>query len=409
MKVLMLGWELPPHYTGGMGVICLQLCRALAKNDVDIEFVLPFTAEFPNINFMKVNPALPQGVDEVLYNTGGSTYDNQLFTYIEKDGQKRGVKMHEHIDNYVKYVSNLVSYGEYDIIHAHDWLTFRAGLAAKQISGKPLFLHVHATEYDRCGGNSNGNPLIKDIEYVGFHMADRIIAISQRVKDTIVREYDIDPSKIEIVHNAMEFEYHEINEYASTYKYLEYMKSKGYKVVLNCGRLTIQKGLVNLMMAAKEVVEKRPKTLFVFVGGGEQYNELVQLSANLGIAKNVIMVGYLNGTGKAWRDAYRAADLFVMPSVSEPFGIAPIEAITYGAPVLISKQSGISEVLKNCFKVDFWDVHEMANQIYSIIEYPGIKETMYQNSSNELRNITWAKSANKLMKVYKNHAVGVGA
>lgn len=405
----MLGWELPPHYTGGMGIVCLQLCRALAKKGVDIEFILPFTADFPNIDFMKVNPALPDNVDEILYNSGGSTYDSQLYTYVGKTGETRGVKMHEHIDNYTKYVAKLVTLGEYDIIHAHDWLTFRAGLAAKQISGKPLFLHVHATQYDQSGGTSNGNPLIKDIEYVGFHMADKIIAISQRVKDTIVREYDVDPSKIEIVHNAMEFEYHEINESESTYKYLSFMKSKGYKIVVNCGRLTIQKGLTNLMRAAKEVVERRPKTLFVFVGGGEQYNELLQLSADLGIGKNVIMVGYLNGTGKEWRDAYRCADLFVMPSVSEPFGIAPIEAITYGTPVLISKQSGISEVLKNCFKVDFWDIKEMANQIYSIIEYPGISDTMLQNSCDELRELTWGKSAHKLVNVYENHLAGVAS
>jgi glycogen synthase len=410
MKVLMLGWELPPHYTGGMGIICLQLCRALAKKNVDIEFILPFTAEFPNIKFMKINPALPLGVDEVLHNSGGSTYDNQLFTYVQKDGSARGVKMPEHQDNYTKYVAKLVQIGEYDIIHAHDWLTFRAGLAAKRVSGKPLVLHVHATEYDRCGGNSNGNPLIKDIEYVGFHMADKIIAISERIKDTIIREYDIDPAKIEIVHNAMEFEDSELNESDNVYKYLELMRKKGYKVVLNSGRLTIQKGLTYLMQAAKLVIERNPKTLFVFVGGGEQYNELLQMAADLGISKNVIMVGYLNGTGKAWRDAYRCADLFVMPSVSEPFGLSPIEAIAYGAPVLISKQSGVSELLSNCFKVDFWDTREMANQIYSLISYPGLADTMYKNCAEELKKITWNHSADKLInQVYNRHVCGVAS
>jgi glycosyltransferase involved in cell wall biosynthesis len=410
MKVLMLGWELPPHHTGGMGVVCLQLCKALARQDVDIEFILPFTADFPKINFMKINPALPHNVDEVLHNSGGSTYDNQLFTYVHKDGSTRGVKMHEHQEAYVKYVSTLAQLGEYDIIHAHDWLTFRAGLAAKMISGKPLVLHVHATEYDRCGGSSNGNPLIKDIEYLGFHMADRIVAVSQRVKESISREYDIDPTKIEVVHNAMEFEEHELFESDnSIYKYLDYMKSKGNKVVLSAGRLTIQKGLTNLLQAAKLVVDRDPKVIFVFVGGGEQYNELLQLSADLGIAKNVIMIGPLNGTGKAWRDSFRSADLFVMPSVSEQFGITPIEAITYGIPVIISKQSGISELINNCFKVDFWDTNEMANQIYSILNYPGIADTMYRNSTDELHRITWSKSADKLIDVYNKHLSGVGA
>jgi glycosyltransferase involved in cell wall biosynthesis len=408
MKVLMLGWELPPHHTGGMGVVCLQLCRELAKNDVDIEFILPFSADFPNINFMTINPALPSNVDEILYDTGGSTYDSQYFTYVTKSGQRRGVKMAEHQDNYVSYVSKLVSLGEYDVIHAHDWLTFRAGLAAKHITGKPLVVHVHATEYDRCGGGS-GNPLIKEIEYLGLHIADRIIAISQHVKNTIVREYDIDASKIEIIHNAMEFEEHELAESDSAYQYLDYMRTKGYKVVLSAGRLTIQKGLTNLLHAARAVIDKDPKVLFVFVGGGEQYNELIQLSTELGIGKNVIMVGYLNGTGKAWRDAFRSADLFVMPSVSEPFGLTPFEAIAFGTPVLISKQSGISEVLKNCFKVDFWDTREMANKIYSLLDYPGIKQDMYQNSAQEIQDLTWGNSANKLINVYHKQLSSVAS
>ncbi|MBP6917244.1 glycosyltransferase family 4 protein [Candidatus Saccharibacteria bacterium] len=406
----MLGWELPPHHTGGMGVVCLQLCKALSKQNVDIEFILPFTADFPEIDFMKINPALPHNVYEVLFNAGGSTYDNQLFTYIHKDGTTRGVKMIEHQNAYVEYVTKLVKFGEYDIVHAHDWLTFRAGLAAKMLSGKPLILHVHATEYDRCGGSSNGNPLIKDIEFLGFSMADRIIAISQRIKNTIVREYGIDSSKIEIVHNAMEFQEHELNEPGgSIYRYLEYMKSSGYRVVLSAGRLTIQKGLTYLMQTAKLVIERDPKVLFVFVGGGEQYNELIQMSADLGISKNVIMVGHLNGTGRAWRDAFRSADLFVLPSVSEPFGITPIEAITYGSPVIISKQSGIAELLHNCFKTDFWDTNEMANQIYSLLNYRGLSETMFNNSRIELRNISWNKSAQKLVGVYNNHMCGVGA
>jgi glycosyltransferase involved in cell wall biosynthesis len=402
MKVLMLGWELPPHHTGGMGIVCYQLCKQLAKNNVDIEFILPFTAEFPNIDFMNINPALPDGVDKVLYNTGGSTYDSQYFTYVTSDGKTKGSDMHEHMDNYVSYVAKLVRIGEYDIIHAHDWLTFRAGIAAKQISGKPLIVHVHATEYDRCGGGY-GNPLIREVEYVGLHLADKVLAVSQSTKDTIVREYDIDPSKIEVVHNSMEFETHELQEKDSIYYYLEAMKDKGYKVVLSAGRLTIQKGLNNLLYAAKEVISRDPKVLFVIVGGGEQYYELIELSAHLGISKNVIMIGHLNGTGKAWRDAFRSADLFVMPSVSEPFGLTPFESITFGTPVLISKQAGVSEVLKNCLKVDFWDINELANKIYSVIENKGLQETMLINSKNELNRLTWGPSVNKLLEVYNNH------
>jgi len=398
MKILMLGWELPPHHTGGMGVVCLQLCKALASQSADIEFVLPYSADFPTINFMKVTPAMPTSVEEVLRQSGG-TYDSQYFSYLDARGNTRGVNMAEHQDNYVKYVSQLALLGEYDVIHAHDWLTFRAGLAAKHISGKPLIVHIHSTEFDRSGGNS-GNPLVREIEYLGLHLADKIIAVSQATKDIIVREYDIDPSRISVVHNAIEFNENELYETGSSYKYIEYMKTQGYKVILSAGRLTVQKGLTNLLHAAKEVVERNPKTLFLVVGSGEQYQELIRLAADLGISQNVIMVGYINGTGKQWRDAFRCADLFVMPSISEPFGLTPIEAITFGAPVLISKQTGVSEVLKNCFKVDFWDIHEMANQMCAAITYPNLKEEIYRNAQAELKKIAWNKSIDKIMDIY---------
>jgi glycogen(starch) synthase len=163
MKILMLGWELPPHYTGGMGLVCYQLCKHLANSGADIEFILPFTADFPNIDFMKINPALPLGVDQVLRQEGGGTYDSQYFTYVAKNGVVRGAHMNEHQQNYSDYVLKLVLYGEYDVIHAHDWLTLRAGLAAKQATGLPLIVHMHATEFDRAGGK-RGNPLIHEIE-----------------------------------------------------------------------------------------------------------------------------------------------------------------------------------------------------------------------------------------------------
>jgi len=404
MKVLMLGWELPPHYTGGMGLVCYQLCKQLASSGADIEFILPFTADFPHINFMKINPALPDGVDEVLRNAGGSTYDSQYFTYLSKDGTTRGAHMNEHQQHYTDYVLKLALYGSYDVIHAHDWLTMRAGIAAKQATGLPLIVHIHATEFDRAGGK-HGNPLIHEIEYIGLHLADRIVAVSEATKQTIIKHYDIPAEKIDVVHNAIEFEDKDLHEGDNLYPYLMEMKNHGYKVVLGAGRLTIQKGFMNLLAAMKEVVAYQPKALLLLIGGGELYHELIAKSAELGIAKNVIVVGYLNGTGKAWRDAFRAADLFVMPSISEPFGLTPFEALTFGAPVLITKQSGASEVLRNCLKVDFWDINEMANQICAVINNPPLAKTLFENGYQELKRLTWGPPTEKLLKIYDKQLV----
>jgi glycogen synthase len=411
MKILMLGWELPPHHTGGMGIICYQMCKQLANSGADIEFILPFTAEFPNINFMTINPALPDDVESVTSSIqgGGSTYDSQYFEYIMKDGSVKGIHMNEHQAKYAEYVSKLVKYGEYDVIHAHDWLTIRAGLAARQISGKPLIVHIHSTEYDRAGGR-HGNPMVREIEYIGLHLADKIIAVSDITKQTIVREYGIDSSKIEVVHNVMEFEPHELYENTENiYRYLESMKSQGYKIVLSAGRLTVQKGLYHLLDAMQKVVAKHPKTILLIVGSGEQYIELIERAADLGIGRNVVFSGHLNGTGKAWRDSFRVANLFVMPSVSEPFGITPFEALTYGTPALISKQSGAAEVLKNCLKIDFWDIDEMANSIASVLKNQDLEQTLTSNGQQELEHITWSKSIHKLMRQYELHVQGVAA
>ncbi|MCA9318733.1 glycosyltransferase family 4 protein [Candidatus Saccharibacteria bacterium] len=405
MKILMLGWELPPHHTGGMGVVCYQMCKELAQSGADIEFILPYTAEFPNIDFMTVNPALPEGVTEVIGSMAGSTYDSQYFTYVDNKGNSRGVQMHEHQSAYTQYVAKLARLNEYDVIHAHDWLTFRAALAAKQLTAKPLFVHVHATEFDRSGG-SYGNPLVREIEHMGLLLADKIFAISQATKDTIVREYNIDPAKIEIVHNAMELEESELHEDTSvnTFTYLQIMQGRGYKVILSAGRLTIQKGLIHLLEAFAKVVEKRPKTILLVVGSGEQYTELIEHSAVLGLSGNVIFTGRINGTGKTWRDAFRVANLFVMPSVSEPFGLTPFEALLQHTPALISKQSGASELLRNVLKLDYWDIEEMSNQILAVCNNSDLEITLAEEGSAELANITWKRSVQKMMHHYQLHA-----
>lgn len=397
MKVLMLGWELPPHNSGGLGVACFHMCKALAKQGVDIEFIVPYTAHHEGIDFMKINPALPLSAKAV--QKSGIAYDSFKYTY--HNGSSRIVDLFTHTDNYVTAVEEMAILGDFDIIHAHDWLTFRAAIRAKEISGKPLIAHVHATEFDRAGGKS-GNPMVHEIEYMGLLLADRIMAVSQLTKDIIVKEYDIPADKIEVVHNSIDVSTYNDLDSNNAYEYLEKMKQNGYRVVTNIGRLTVQKGLYNLLLAAKEVVARAPKTIFMIVGSGEQYLELLQLSADLGIARNVVFTDFQRG--KRLRDAFAVSDLFVMPSVSEPFGLTPLEAIGYGTPVLVSKQSGVAEVITNCLKVDFWDVNEMANQICSVVQHDALRDELHIQSYAEFMKLTWDAAASKLVSAYEYHA-----
>lgn len=398
----MLGWELPPHNSGGLGVACYQLCKALSKKNVDIEFVLPYSAEH-KIDFMKVTHAKPQGVEEIL--RAGGVYDSYKYTYV--DGTEKYLSVYEQQQVYESAVGKLAKYAQFDVIHAHDWLTFRAGVRAKMATGKPLIAHVHSIESDRAGKPGGGNPLVREIESLGFMMADEIIAVSQFTKESIVREYEIPADKIDVVHNSLDLEMVETLDDENVHRYLQEMRSKGYRVVVNIGRLTIQKGLTNLLHAAKSVIERAPKTLFLIVGSGDQYHELIELSADLGISQNVLFTGFQRG--KNWRDSFAIGDLFVMPSISEPFGLTPLEAAGYGTPSLISKQSGVAEVFDNALKVDFWDINEMANQITAVVQNDSLRDELHKNAYKEFERLSWHPAADKLLSWYKQHAVGAAA
>ena len=389
MRVLMLGWELPPHNSGGLGVACFQLCKSLAKNNVDIEFVLPYKTDQQN-DFMKIHSTTPMNYTKLKHHLNVYDGANYLSTHAVTSEQL----------NYENYVASKAQENEYDIIHAHDWLTFRAAMKAKQATNLPLIVHVHSIESDRSGGES-GNPMIRDIERLGLMMADKVIAVSQMTKESIAREYDIPLDKISVVHNSLDIDELDELDNDNVYEYIELLKSNGYKVVTNVGRLTIQKNITGLLYAAKDVVDILPKTLFLIVGDGDQYHELISLSAELGILQNVIFAGFQRG--KKWRDAFGIADLFVMPSVSEPFGITPLEAINYGTPSLISYQSGVSEIYKNCLKVDFWDKDEMVNKIVGFLRNEGLAKTMRQMATEEIMSMTWDKSAKATIKEYSKH------
>lgn len=394
MKVLMLGWELPPHNSGGLGVACYQLCQAMAHKGIDIEFVLPYTAQH-DITFMNVNHAS----ERIAHNSDGSAGAYASYRYLSVDESQVYDLFQQEIE-YQNKVETLADKVEFDIIHAHDWLTFRAALRAKQKSGKPLIVHVHSIESDRAGGN-RGNPLVRSIEELTFSLADQIVAVSEHTKSAIVREYGVPANDIDVIHNAIDAQSLTAVEDASLYQYLKLMKSCGYKIVVNVGRLTIQKNLPNLLRAAALVIKKEPQTIFLIVGNGEQREELIELSAQLGISRNVIFTGFLRG--QAWRESFVIGDLFVMPSVSEPFGLTPLEAVAYGTPALISKQSGVSEVLHNVLKVDYWDIDAMANQITAVIRSSGLRTHLAANAVVESHSITWHEPADRFIKMYARH------
>ena len=403
MKVLMLGWELPPHNSGGLGVACYQMCRALARRGVDIEFVLPYHADH-GIDFMRVTAALPQ--DAGMVQRSGIAYDSMMYYF--DDGRVAEYTISGQQQLYEGAIGRVVEGQQYDIIHAHDWLTFRAGLRARELLGRPLVLHVHSIESDRAGG-PGGNPLVRDIEDLAFHAADRIIAISNFTRRAIIRDYHIPADRITVVHNAMDCAdmIPAGPPEATTYRYLAALRAQGYRIVVNIGRLTIQKGLPNLLRAARLVIEKHARVMFLIVGSGEQYHELVELAAQLGIARHVIFTDFQRG--KAWRDAFAIGDLFVLPSVSEPFGLTPLEAIGYGTPALISKQSGVSEILHHALKVDHWDIAEMANQITAVVQQDVLRDELAANASRELEGISWMKAADRIRELYQQHAVAGAA
>ena len=400
----MLGWELPPHNSGGLGVACYHMSKALALKGAKIDFVVPYRAEHPKINFMKIHAATeltPQ------HRSGLGAYDSKAVLEsslsradINDLKDMRGVQK-----RYVRFVEHLVKKTRPDAIHAHDWLTMEAGIRAKEITNAPLIVHVHATEFDRSG-SSRGNPLVHEIEYQGLIMADRIIAVSNITKSIIVQKYGISPDKIEVVHNAID-----VNDFDDgyqydfrTYSYLEALKSEGYTIVSTITRFTIQKGLVQFMKAAARASEKYDKFAFLLAGDGEQRDELISIAADLGISDKVFFTGFIRG--KQWRDAYNVSDIFVMSSVSEPFGLTALEAAHHGNALVITKQSGVGEVLNSIFRYDFWDIDRLADQLVGIATSPALNGTLREEVSKEYDQISWHDVATRCYTVYNSTLLG---
>ncbi len=397
MKILMLGWELPPHNSGGLGVACYHMSKALAAAGATIDFVVPYQASHPDSDFMTIHHATKL---TPLERYGLNAYDSAPEvigrTRADTDGltDMRAVQR-----RYVQFIEELVETTQPDAIHAHDWLTMEAGMRAKELTDAPLIVHVHATEFDRSG-ETYGNPIVHDIEQAGLLMADRIIAVSQITKNIIVDRYDIPADKIEVVHNAIDPSSLSAYDYDQrTYTYLEALKSEGYTIVTTVTRFTIQKGLSHFMHAASLALSRYEKMAFLFAGDGEQRDELIGLAAKYGISDKVFFTGFVRG--KQWRDTYSVADVFVMSSVSEPFGLTALEAAHHDTALIISKQSGVGEVLHSIFRYDFWDTYRLADQLVGIATSPSLKSSLKQNIKNEYAQLSWHDVAHKCMYIYQ--------
>ncbi|MCM2325914.1 MAG: glycosyltransferase family 4 protein [Candidatus Woesearchaeota archaeon] len=397
MKVLMFGWEFPPNNLGGLGTACYGLTKGLSAKDVNISLVLPkkcsahdhvnmIIADEISLKHKKVNLKY---VDSLL--APYQTEKDYLHTYKElirgnpKAGELYGKDLMHEVEKY-GYKAELIAHTEdFDVIHCHDWMTFRAGIKAKKVSKKPLVVHVHATDFDRTGGNPNQR--VYDLEREGMHAADKVITVSNYTKSMILDHYGVPEHKVHVVHNGVDFE-----------EKPRHVLKNTDKVVLFLGRLTLQKGPEYFIESAKKVLAIMPDVKFVIAGTGDMYSQMIHKAAEMGLAKNILFTGHLSGDDVDL--AYQMADLYVMPSVSEPFGITPLEAMKNNTPVIISRTSGVSEVLTNAIKVDFWDTDEMTNKIVSVLSYSPLHSTLVENGMRDVKKLSWDIAAGKCIDVY---------
>ncbi|MDU1903740.1 MAG: glycosyltransferase family 4 protein [Dysgonomonas sp.] len=422
MKVLMFGWEFPPHISGGLGTASYGLTKGLAQQDVEILFVMPkASGEEDNsigriINASDIDmPNTTTTIDDFWKNVSFLPVDSGLIPYLgmeeyaqymketEGGGQrsfthlggkynfsgKYGTNLMEEVMRYAYIASKIAKEHDFDVIHAHDWLTYLAGIVAKRISGKPLVVHVHATEFDRSG--ENVNRMVYDLERTGMEHADAVVAVSNLTRNIVINRYGIDKSRVFTVHNAVDFSGREEKE--------EHKKVVKEKVITFLGRITFQKGPEYFIEAANKVLKAYPNVRFVMAGSGDMMNQMVRRVAKLRIGTRFTFTGFL--TGDDVNNMYSQSDVYVMPSVSEPFGISPLEAMRMGVPVIISKQSGVSEVLKHAIKVDFWDVDALADAMYGLLAYPTLIDTLKEEGTEEVNSLNWSDSAVNVKTIYQ--------
>jgi glycosyltransferase involved in cell wall biosynthesis len=395
MRVLTFGWDYPPMKNGGLGVACHGLTEELLELGLEVIFVLP--REQPTIGKHKFIFADKTPGKMYVFPSTLLPYQHaqSYLEYFTPEGRRVrfGRRIIDEVYRYADAAHDIALREQFDLIHAHDWTSYLAGIAAKFAQHKPLVLHVHATSFDQAGG-SNADPEINAIERYAFHVADSVVAISNYTKNIIVNRYGVDSEKVAVVHNG-------IKPYVPPHlpPVLGELKAQGKKIVFYNGRITIQKGVDHFIRAARKVVDHDPSVIFVISGWGDMEQQIMHLVGSLGLSRNVIFAGSL--WDKERDRMYQAADLLVMPSVSEPFGLVPLEAIQHGTPVLISKQSGVAEVLTHALKVDFWDIEEMANKIMAALRYGALSRQLVEEGRKELFKLTWRKAAEKVLEIYK--------
>ena len=420
MKVLMFGWEFPPHISGGLGTACYGLVKGLVHHKQEIIFVVPklwgdeepladfvnasdvvidyrerkFKKIWKNLTYLEVSSFLVPylGPEEFKKYTDYAMHDRMdvdesVFSNKFEFSGKYGKDLMKEVSRYALVAAQIAKSKEHDVIHAHDWLAYPAGIAAKEISGKPLVAHIHATEFDRSG--ETVNQPVYDIERAGMLAADHVVAVSHLTRKIVIEKYGVHPDKVSVLHNAVLD--------ASIIK-SDVRKKVPEKIVTFLGRITFQKGPEYFVEAAKKVIDRDPNVRFVMAGSGDLLNKMIERVAELGMGTKFHFTGFLKG--KDVDDMYAISDVYVMPSVSEPFGIAPLEAVRHNTPVIISKQSGVAEVLRNAIKVDFWDVDAMADAIFGLLHYESISKMFKELGSEELKKLKWEHVAAKLVTVY---------
>ena len=429
MRVLMFGWEFPPHIAGGLGTACYGMTKGLAANGVEVLFVMPSASGDEDQSAVRIlNASDTPVVEDVLTDVTEFMDKVQFFRigtnmipyanpeefativenekkFLEKDFRisygkkykfsgKYGANLMEEVARYAMAGATLAMEhaDEFDVIHAHDWLTYLAGMAAKKVTGKPLVVHVHATSFDR-GSEDNIDTRVYSLERRGMEAADMVIAVSELTRNICINKYGISPDKVVAVHNAVDF---------SGREGLDVERGIKDKVVTFLGRVTYQKGPEYFIEAAAKVLKRCDNVRFVMAGSGDLLNKCIRHVARLGISDRFHFTGFLRGADVT--RMFALSDVYVMPSISEPFGISPLEAMQTNVPSIISKQSGVAEVLNYAIKTDFWDVDAMADAIYGLLNYPALSHVASTYGYEEVNNLKWTAAAAKIKSVYESVA-----
>ena len=417
----MFGWEFPPHISGGLGTACFGLTKGLAHQGVEVLFVMPSAAGdedqssvsiinasevvvqetvknvsdfLEKVQFLRVGSNLVPYLDPVQFsNMVAEQREGQIEDYKHYFGEKYkfsgkyGANLMEEVARYAMVAGEIALRYDFDVIHAHDWLTYLAGVAAKKLTGKPLVVHIHATEFDRSGNNINTE--VYELEKLGMKEADMVIAVSNLTRNIVISKYGLHPDKVVTVHNAVDFQ---------GVENMDISRGIDDKIVTFLGRITFQKGPEYFIEAANKVLKRYPNVRFVMAGSGDMLNRSIRRVAKLGISTRFHFTGFLKGTDVQKMFAY--SDVYVMPSVSEPFGISPLEAMRANVPTIISKQSGVAEVLNHAIKVDFWDIDAMADAIYALLSYPAISQMAVRKGFDEVNSLKWDNAAARVADIY---------